>query len=154
MLNLCYLSISDTRGQPGDTSDIVMPIVQYAPDLRIDTDGSGPSYNDGDQRGTTSYEQVYGVSLNADTDLYTVAPDGAQSLGVRLGDPTFVFANGGVSGGFVGDYGQPKLGFGEVAISQAWNLGVPINYSPPGPKTYGTYPTTIVIIPSIPPRHR
>jgi hypothetical protein len=153
-LNFAYQAISDTMGQPGDTSDTITPIILHADDLRIDTDGSGRSYNDPDQRPTTSYEQAYGVSLNADTDHYTVAPNGvAQGMGIRLGDPTFVFANGGVSGGFVGDYGPPDRGFGEVAISQAWNLGVPINYSPNGPKTYGTYPTTIVIIPSIPPRH-
>jgi hypothetical protein len=154
-MNVAYLEISDTMGQAGDTSDIVMPIYEDADDLRICTDGSGSHYNDGTPANKTSYQGAYGVILNADSDSYTVAPDGiAQGMGIRLGDPTFVFANGGVSAGFVGDYGPSDKGFGEVAISQGWNLGVPINYSSTPLETYGTYPTLIVIIPSIPRKHR
>src|SRR5439155_18708928 len=114
-------AISDTMGQPGDTSDMVSPII-YAGNMTLDDDGTGDRHLDDDHRDLTLYKPN-GFSLNADIDSYVAIRDSALSQCVRLGDQALVIGNGGVTSAVVGDAGSPVLG--EVSLRTAWNLGVP-----------------------------
>ncbi len=130
----------------------VTPIIVGPVNLGLDDDGSGPSHNDRYHSRFTSYRPG-GVSLNADTVPYIVAPQDALSQGVRAGDTAFVIGNGTWAPGIVGDIGSSGRGWGEVSLRMAWDLGVPtidVPYptGPVIPESFGPIPATIIAIPT------
>jgi len=116
--------------------------------LAIDTDGTGPSHNDGDQDPETSAKVTAsgkwvpksdprGVRfLNADKDEYSVAPKNlalANGGHLQVGDlAAVVLPSGKTHSAPIGDFG-PAHQAGEFSLAAVQAMGVAVLFTKKGP---------------------
>lgn len=124
----------------------------------VDTDGSGPSHGDPDHQDETSYRPK-GKSLNADKDVYAVAPrimswdDGNGESILRPGDKATITANGKTISAVVGDFGPNKIAgennsiFGEISYKAIQDLGIEIAITKKVGPVVGKHKVKIVYFP-------
>ena len=135
----------------------IMMVAFHAPDgsmitmqgvLAIDTDGTGPSHNDGDQDPETSAKVtatgkwVFKTDpkglrfLNADKDEYAVAPKNLAVVNgghLEVGDlATVVLPNGTTHSAPIGDFG-PAHQAGEFSLAAVQAMGVDVRFTNHGP---------------------
>jgi len=91
--------------------------------VRLDDDGTGSAHNDppGERKTITSC-QINKVSLNADSDVYFVAPLGTKVCPCAKATAT---ANGHTVIGIIGDFGPSGNGWGEISLAAATALSIP-----------------------------